>query len=248
MMQNPDSITVVQLFQSGFKTFLLMLLTELNRECLLHIFSFLDKESRKGLSRVCHVLREIYHDPALWSLLCFCSLSELKRDNFVLSPALRSLSICWHSSRVKVCNIEDWRKSSFQRDICNQHQHLVTNFLTRITNSCPNLLSVILSGCGHLTDGDIIQILQKCSKLNTLKLENCARLTDKTLEAVTIYGNSLTCFHVDFCRNITQEGINLVQKKCPSLSFSAEQSAKMIPDQPNGCDALVRRMNKQFQW
>ncbi|XP_060709642.1 F-box and leucine-rich protein 22 [Hemiscyllium ocellatum] len=210
-----------------------MLLTELNRECLLHIFSFLDKENRKALSRTCQVLYEVFHDPALWSLLSFCSPSELKRDNFLLSPALRSLSICWHSSRVKICNIEDWKKSSFQRDICSQHQHLVTNFLTQITNSCPNLQSVILSGCGHLSDGDIIQILQKCSKLNILKLENCARLTDETLEAVTVYGNSLTCFHVDFCRNITQEGINLVQRKCPSLSFSAEQSAKMVPDQPN---------------
>ncbi|XP_038640237.1 F-box and leucine-rich protein 22 [Scyliorhinus canicula] len=225
-----------------------MQITELNRECLLHIFSFLDKEDRKSLSRTCQVLCEAFRDPALWSLLCFSSPSELKKDNFLLSPTLRSLSICWHSSRVKVCNIEDWLKSSFQRDICSRHQNLVNNFLNEISNRCPNLLSVILSGCGHLTDDFIIQILQRCSHLKTLKLENCARLTDKTLEAVTIYGSSLATFHVDFCRNITQEGINLVRRKRHSLSFSAERSAEMIPDQPDKRGDLGQGVKKRFQW
>ncbi|XP_067871223.1 F-box and leucine-rich protein 22 [Heterodontus francisci] len=225
-----------------------MQLTELNRECLLHIFSFLDKENRKNLSRACQVLREVFHDPALWSLLCFSSPSELKRDNFLLSHALRSLSICWHSSRVKVCNIEDWMKSSFQRSICSQHQNLVNSFLIQISDRCPNLLSVILSGCGHLTDGYIIQILQKCTKLNMLKLENCARLTDKTLEAVTIYGSSLTTLHVDFCRNVTQEGLCLVRRKCPSLSLSAERSAQMIPDQPDKRGNLGTGKKQRLQW
>ncbi|XP_078056039.1 F-box and leucine-rich protein 22 [Mustelus asterias] len=225
-----------------------MQITELNQECLLHIFSFLHKEDRKSLSRTCQVLCEVFHQPALWSLLCFSSPSELKKDNFLLSPALRSLAICWHSSRVKVCNIEDWLKSSFQRDICSQHQNLVNSFLVEISNRCPNLQSVILSGCGHLADGFIIQVLQKCSNLQTLKLENCARLTDKTLEAVATYGSNLTTFHVDFCRNITQEGINLVRRKCPSLSFSAERSAEMIPDQPENHSNLGRGTRKRFQW
>ncbi|XP_078388379.1 F-box and leucine-rich protein 22 [Cetorhinus maximus] len=225
-----------------------MQITELNRECLLHVFSFLDKEDRKSLSRTCQALCEVFRDPALWSLLCFSSLSELKKDNFLLSPALRFLSICWHSSRVKICNIEDWLKSSFQRDICSRHQNLVNSFLAEISRRCPKLLSIILSGCGHLTDSYIIQILQKCTELKTLKLENCARLTDKTLEAVTIYGSSLTTFHVDFCRNITQEGINLVRRKRPSLSFSAVRSAAMIPDQPDERADLGRGTKKRFQW
>ncbi|XP_067829346.1 F-box and leucine-rich protein 22 [Heptranchias perlo] len=225
-----------------------MQLTELNRECLLHIFSFLDKENRRNMSRTCHALDEVFHDPALWSLLSFSSPSELKKANFLLSPVLRSLSICWHSSQVKICNIEDWMKSSFQRDICSRHQNLVNSFLVQISNRCPNLLSVILSGCGHITDGCIIQILQKCTKLNTLKLENCARVTDKTLEAVTIYGSSLSTLHVDFCRNITQEGLGLIQRKCPSLSLSAERSAGMIPDQPDHRGSHGRGTKKGLQW
>uniref|UniRef100_UPI00398EE0F9 F-box and leucine-rich protein 22 isoform X3 n=1 Tax=Pristiophorus japonicus TaxID=55135 RepID=UPI00398EE0F9 len=118
-----------------------MQLTELNRECLLHIFSFLDKANRKSLSRTCRVLREVFLEPALWSLLCFSSPSDLRKDNFVLSPALRSLSICWHSSRVKVCNIEDWMKSSFQRDICNRHSNLVNSFLLQISDSSASSVS-----------------------------------------------------------------------------------------------------------
>ncbi|XP_032870832.1 F-box and leucine-rich protein 22 [Amblyraja radiata] len=225
-----------------------MLLTDLNRECLLHIFSFLDKETRKSMSETCGALREVFHDPALWSLLCFSSPSELKKDNFVLSPALRSLAICWHSSRVKVCNIEDWAKSSFQRDICSHHHTLVNGFLAEVSCRCPNLLSLTLAGCGHLTDDYISQILGRCSKLNTLKLENCARLTDKSLEAVAIYGGNLRTLNVDFCRNITQEGLDRIGQTCPSLRLRADHSAAMIPDQPDTSDSLGKGRKKRVPW
>ncbi|XP_059802853.1 F-box and leucine-rich protein 22 [Hypanus sabinus] len=225
-----------------------MRLTDLNRECLLHIFSFLDKENRKRMSSACQELRQVFYDPALWSLLSFSSPSELTKDNFLLSPALRSLSICWHSSRVKVCNIEDWAKSSFQRDICSRHCTLVNSFLAEVSNRCPNLLSLTLSGCGHLTDGCITQILEKCPKLNTLKLENCARLTDKTLEAVATYGSNVKTLHVDFCRNITQEGLDLIGEARPSLALRAEHSATMIPDLPDTRDSLGKGMKQQLLW
>uniref|UniRef100_UPI00398EADC7 F-box and leucine-rich protein 22 isoform X4 n=1 Tax=Pristiophorus japonicus TaxID=55135 RepID=UPI00398EADC7 len=133
-----------------------MQLTELNRECLLHIFSFLDKANRKSLSRTCRVLREVFLEPALWSLLCFSSPSDLRKDNFVLSPALRSLSICWHSSRVKVCNIEDWMKSSFQRDICNRHSNLVNSFLLQISDS------------GFFAEGEIVGEMLKVTLADIL--------------------------------------------------------------------------------
>lgn len=113
---------------------LAMHITQLNRECLLCLFSFLDKDSRKSLSRTCSQLRDVFEDPTLWPLLHFHSLAELKKDNFRLGPALRSLSICWHSSRVQVCSIEDWLKSAFQRSICSQHESLVNDFLLQVCN------------------------------------------------------------------------------------------------------------------
>ncbi|XP_066133151.1 F-box and leucine-rich protein 22 isoform X1 [Saccopteryx bilineata] len=109
-----------------------MHITQLNRECLLHLFSFLDKDSRKNLARTCPQLQDVFEDPALWPLLHFRSLTELRKDNFLLSPALRSLSICWHSSRVQVCSIEDWLKSAFQRSICSRHESLVSDFLLQV--------------------------------------------------------------------------------------------------------------------
>lgn len=114
------------------KQLLSMHITQLNRECLLCLFSFLDKDSRKNLSRTCSQLRDVFEDPTLWPLLHFHSLAELKKDNFRLGPALRSLSICWHSSRVQVCSIEDWLKSAFQRSICSQHDSLVNEFLLQV--------------------------------------------------------------------------------------------------------------------
>lgn len=109
-----------------------MLLTELNTECLLHLFSFLDKESRRSLSLSCRGLREVFLEPGLWTLLRFGSPAELRRDNFVLGAALRHLAICWHSCRVKVCNVEEWMKSSFQKDLCRKHEGLVSSFLARV--------------------------------------------------------------------------------------------------------------------
>lgn len=111
---------------------LTMHLTQLNRECLLHLFSFLDKDNRRSLSLTCHQLRKVFLDPQLWNLLHFSSPCQLRKDNFVLGPSLRYLTVCWYSSRVQVCNIEDWLKSSFQKDICSNHEGLVSTFLAHV--------------------------------------------------------------------------------------------------------------------
>lgn len=110
-----------------------MHLIQLNRECLLHLFSFLDKDSRRSLSLTCHQLREVFLDPCLWNLLHFSSPCQLRKDNFVLGPSLRYLTISWYSSMVlQVCNIEDWLKSSFQKNICSKHESLVSTFLAHV--------------------------------------------------------------------------------------------------------------------
>lgn len=111
-----------------------MHITQLNRECLLHLFSFLDKNSRKNLAKTCHKLLEVFQDPLLWSLLNFHSPVELKKDNFLLGPALKHLSICWYSERVKVCNTEDWMKNSFQKEFCKRHENTVSDFLLDVCN------------------------------------------------------------------------------------------------------------------
>ncbi|NXX18213.1 FXL22 protein, partial [Podargus strigoides] len=207
-----------------------MHLTQLNRECLLHLFSFLDKDSRKSLAKTCHKLLEVFQDPLLWSLLNFHSPGELKKDNFLLGPALKYLSICWYSERVKVCNIEDWMKNSFQKDFCKRHENTVNDFLLEVCNRCPNLLSLTLSGCGHVTDDCISLLLQSCPKLRTLRLENCVRLTDRALEAAALHGAALRRLHVDFCRNVTGPGLQRVRERCPWVTLRAERSAQMIPD------------------
>nr|XP_061812341.1 F-box and leucine-rich protein 22-like [Nerophis lumbriciformis] len=222
----------------------------LNRECLLHLFSFLDKDSRRSLSLTCIALRDVFLDPRLWRLLSFSSLSQLRRDNFVLGPSLRHLSICWYSSRVlQVCNIEDWMKSSFQKDICSKHDTLVSTFLARVCRTCPNLLSLKLSGCGHITDQDVILLLEKCRKLHHLHLENCARITDRLLDRAVAHGTSLEEVKVDFCRNITKEGLRFVREKKPELKLSAVRSADMIPDsKPEEKVPLRRTLQKLLEF
>ncbi|KAM7156289.1 F-box and leucine-rich protein 22 isoform 1-T1 [Molossus nigricans] len=146
-----------------------MHITQLNRECLLHLFSFLDKDSRKNLARTCPQLQDVFEDPALWPLLHFRSLTELKKDNFLLSPVLKNLSICWHSSRVQVCSIEDWLKSAFQRSICSRHESLVNDFLFQVPQPgvrhavrlrprhrrLPGTIAALLPAPAHLTPGEL---------------------------------------------------------------------------------------------
>ncbi|XP_043933679.1 F-box and leucine-rich protein 22 [Protopterus annectens] len=224
-------------------------ITELNWECLLHLFSFLDKDSRKNLSQTCRKLRQVFLDPSLWPLLNFHSPAELKKNNYLLGPSLKFLSICWHSSRVKVCNIEDWMKSTFQRDLCSKHENTVSEFLMRVCNMCPNLLSLMLSGCGHVKDHHILQILQCCPGLQTLHLENCSRITDLTLVAITENCKNLNTLQIDFCRNVSHEGLKLVKEKMPSLILHAERSAEMIPDsKPDEKVQLARLWQKALHY
>ncbi|XP_068000182.1 F-box and leucine-rich protein 22 [Melanerpes formicivorus] len=223
-----------------------MHITQLNQECLLHLFSFLDKNSRRSLAKTCHKLLEVFQDPLLWPLLNFHSPTELKKDNFLLGPALKYLSICWYSERVKVCNIEDWMKNSLQKDFCNKHENTVSDFLLEVCNRCPNLLSLTLSGCGHVTDDCISLLLMNCPNLKTLKLENCVRITDQTLEAVICYGASLQTLHVDFCRNITQTGLERVREKCPSVMLRAERSANMIPDNKPQRKLMLKKASRKL--
>ncbi|XP_034144031.1 F-box and leucine-rich protein 22 isoform X2 [Esox lucius] len=205
-------------------------ITQLNQECLLHLFSFLDKESRRSLSLTCCRLRDVYLDPCLWTLLQFHSPSELRRANYVLGPSLRRLDITWLSSRVKVCNVEDWLKTQFQKDLCSKHDTLVSKFLERVCSMCPNLQFLTLSGCGHISDQEVTRVLQCCSQLRCLRLENCVRVTDRTLQALVLHGAALHQFTVDFCRNVTQEGLLVVRERRPDIRLSAERSAGMIPD------------------
>ncbi|XP_075945265.1 F-box and leucine-rich protein 22 [Anarhichas minor] len=227
-----------------------MQLTQLNHECLLQLFSFLDKDSRRSLSLTCQQLCEVFLDPCLWTLLHFSSPCQLTRDNFVLGPCLRYLTVCWYSSRVlQVCNIEDWLKSSFQKDICSKHESRVSTFLTHVCRMCPNLLWLTLSGCGHITDQDVISVLQSCRKLRRLHLENCVRITDCSLEGAVAHGDSLEEVTVDFCRNITQAGLQAVREMRPGIQLSAERSADMIPDsKPEERVPLRRTLQKVLQF
>lgn len=111
---------------------------------------------------------------------------------------------------------------------------------------CPNLLSLTLSGCGHITDHDVINTLQSCRRLRSLSLENCARMTDSVLQAVVDHGHSLTDMRVDFCRNVTQAGLQEVRDKRPEVHLSALHSADMIPDSKPEEKTQIRRALQKF--
>lgn len=110
-----------------------------------------------------------------------------------------------------------------------------------LCNRCPNLLSLTLSGCGHVTDHDLVSVLQSCGRLRRLHLENCVRITDRVLDAAAAHGGGLEEVKVDFCRNITRAGLQAARQRRPQLRLSAERSAEMIPDSEPEEKAPLRR-------
>lgn len=130
---------------------------------------------------------------------------------------------------------------------CWSTLYVVTHW--SVSHRCPNLLSLTLAGCGHLTDQDVISMLQSCRKLRCLHLENCVRITDGSLRGVVAHGDSLQEVKVDFCRNITVAGLQAVREKRPSIQLSAERSAYMIPDrEPEGTVPLRIALQKLLSW
>lgn len=120
-----------------------------------------------------------------------------------------------------------------QAFVLRSNQHVSLFYVVTdccLHDRCPNLLSLSLSGCGHITDQDVISVLQSCRKLRRLHLENCVRITDHSLEGVAAHGGSLEEVKVDFCRNITQAGLQAVREKRPGVQLSSERSADLIPD------------------
>ncbi|XP_072258176.1 F-box and leucine-rich protein 22 [Pyxicephalus adspersus] len=221
-------------------------LPDLNPECLLHLFSFLDKDSRKSLSQTCHKLMDVYQEPSLWKQLHFNSPSELTKKNFILGSALKSLSICWYSSRVKVCNIEDWVKTALQKSMCSHHVNTVSEFLRQVAERCPNLRMLTLSGCAHVTDEPLIQVMKQCPDLQSLKLENCSGVTDRLLVVVPLLCRRLHTLHVNFCRNVTKKGLAMVQQGCPGLTLQADRSADMVTDRLPSDNIPIKRTPRRL--
>lgn len=116
---------------------------------------------------------------------------------------------------------------------------------------CPNLLTLTLSGCAHITDQDVVSVLQRCKKLRSLRLENCVRITDRSLQGVAEHGDNLEEVRVDFCRNITKAGLQSCKEMRPVIQLTAERSADMIPDnKPEEKEPLSKALQKflQYSW
>lgn len=132
------------------------------------------------------------------------------------------------------------------RDRGRQANRILLGPGPRSLRRCPNLASVTLSGCGHVTDDCLARLLRCCPRLRALHLENCARVTNRTLTAVAAHGRALQTLHVDFCRNVSAAGLRRLRAACPRLTLRAEHSAAMIPDQlprgPHAPGAALRKL------
>jgi len=115
---------------------------------------------------------------------------------------------------------------------------------------CPNLRSLTLSGCAHITDGDVTAVLRSCGALRRLCLEDCVRIGDAALRGVAAHGGALLEeVRVDFCRNVTLAGLRLLRERRPGVRLGADRSGNMVPDsRPEESLPLSTTLQKLLQF
>lgn len=65
-----------------------------------------------------------------------------------------------------------------------------------LSEKCPKLHYLCLSGCSYLTDTSLIALAQKCTQLSTLEVAGCSQFTDAGFQALARVSKRLFDFNV----------------------------------------------------
>lgn len=188
----------------------------LNNDCLMHIFSFLNKRERIGIERVCKRWQTVGLD--MWTCqkhLDFASLFPLASGFFRNMPILIAF--------LKRCgaNLQSL-------DISHKAHHLNGPVLRTVATYCTNLQCLNLAGLPVTSSG--LRILSAVSyKLRVLNLDGCSGAFDKDLHNVFLHSPHL--------ESVTLSHNSVLTGKC--LSGLARAPLKELV--MDGCNNLRSR-------
>ncbi|KAL3468452.1 hypothetical protein BJX64DRAFT_273425 [Aspergillus heterothallicus] len=103
----------------------------------------------------------------------------------------------------------------------HQCEALTDKGVQNLEYNVPNIVGLQLSGCTELTDDAIVPIIQTAPNLTHLELEELENLTNQTLTelARSPCAPFLEHLNVSYCEALSDPGMLLVMKNCPSLRF-----------------------------
>lgn len=63
-------------------------------------------------------------------------------------------------------------------------QNLTDEAVVALSEYCPKLHYLCVSGCVHLTDAALVALAQNCHQLTTLEVAGCIQFTDTAFQAL----------------------------------------------------------------
>ncbi|KAL3857414.1 hypothetical protein ACJMK2_012088 [Sinanodonta woodiana] len=95
---------------------------------------------------------------------------------------------------------------------------LTESIFKLIWTQCPCLRVVSLKDCGYIvTDSLLEQIIRKLPELETLNLAACKHLTDKGLESISRYAKKLKQLNLSWIKGFSDESLVNMVLKCENL-------------------------------
>jgi len=91
--------------------------------------------------------------------------------------------------------------------------------IAAITNKCPNLTSVNLTGCLEITDVSMSFLAQNCKKLQILIVSGCPRIGDIGVQLIAQEAkHHLRILDLNECSRISDKALMYLGHYCPALS------------------------------
>jgi hypothetical protein len=106
------------------------------------------------------------------------------------------------------------------RDLNLSRTRITDKSLIVVSNLCPNLLRLKVSGCIHVTDLSIISIARNCRRIEEIDISNMydvPLITDVAIHTISDYCPALTRLSIKNSRNITESALVTLVEKCTTL-------------------------------
>jgi len=160
--------------------------------------------------------------PALELNLAGSTLSRLFLQS--LSPlcanvASLNLSCCNYVTDDDLALLMNFHTNTQLRFLDLSYTQVTDTGIAAISNKCPNLSSVNLTGCLEITDVSLSFLAQNCKKLQNLVVSGCPRIGDIGIQLIAQeVKHHLRVLHLNDCPRITDKSLLYLGHYCPHVS------------------------------
>jgi len=161
--------------------------------------------------------------PSLELNLSGSTLSRLflqSLSNLCSNVVSLNLSCCNYVTDEDLALLMDFKAQNTQLRLLDLSYTQVTDTgIAAISNKCPNLSSVNLTGCLEITDVSLSFLAQNCKKIQNLIVSGCSRISDIGVQLIAQETkHHLRILDLNDCSRISDKALLFLGHYCPSLS------------------------------